>query len=283
MIFNIVTVFFFLHLIGQTFTGFCRWRHIWVVWEHNWTCRPITGGCRCPFWPVIKWVRACGAQSSQTPRRGGPVNDLWGGHRVTRSLRGQWASSWCWGGIGWACLLPKFGKFCLLLFYQIFQAIKPQRKKTTIMQRVLLGWWLLQLTVKMLANLRLTINIFSLSSTDLFLKVISILQLTVKICQILRHTAKLLVVLRITVNPIETLHEFRILFCDKEYEGKLPNYLIFPTPRGYPVNFCSLYQGYALGEGWEERDNDDFRTHWRITRNMVPLHVRFTSKLQIVV
>ena len=151
------------------------------------------------------------------------------------------------------------------------------------MQRVLLGWWLLQLTVKMLANLRLTINTFSLSSTDLFLKVISILQLTVKICQILRHTAKLLVVLRITVNPIETLHEFRILFCDKGFEGKLPNYLIFPTPRGYPVNFCSLYQGYALGEGWEERDNDDFRTHWRITRNMVPLHVRFTSKLQIVV
>ena len=117
MIFNIVTVFFFLHLIGQTFTGFCRWRHIWMVWEHNWTCRPITGGCRCPFWPVIKWVRACGAQSSQTPRQGGPVNDLWGGYRVTRSLRGQWASSWCWGGIGWACLLPKFGKFCLLLFY----------------------------------------------------------------------------------------------------------------------------------------------------------------------
>ena len=101
----------------------------------------------------------------------------------------------------------------------------------------------------MLANLRLTVNTFSLLSTDLFLKVISILQLTVKICQILRHTAKLLVVLRITVNPIETLHEFRILFCDKEYEGKLPNYLIFPTPRGYPVNFCSLYQGYALGEG----------------------------------
>ena len=102
----------------------------------------------------------------------------------------------------------------------------------------------------MLANLRLTINTFSLSSTDLFLKVISILQLTVKICQILRHTAKLLVVLRITVNPIETLHEFRILFCDKEYEGKFPNYLIFPTPRGYPVNFRSLYQGYALREGW---------------------------------
>ena len=135
----------------------------------------------------------------------------------------------------------------------------------------------------MLANLRLTVNTFSLSSTDLFLKVISILQLTVKICQILRHTAKLLVVLRITVNPIETLHEFRILFCDKEYEGKLPNYLIFPTPRGYPVNFRSLYQEYAPGEGWGERDNDDFRTHWRITRNMVPLHVRFTSKLQIVV
>ena len=105
----------------------------------------------------------------------------------------------------------------------------------------------------MLANLRLTINTFSLSSTDLFLKVISILQLTVKICQILRHTAKLLVVLRITVNPIETLHEFRILFCDKEYEGKLPNYLIFPTPRGYPVNFRSLYQGYARGGGGVRR------------------------------
>ena len=105
----------------------------------------------------------------------------------------------------------------------------------------------------MLANLRLTINTFSLSSTDLFLKVISILQLTVKICQILRHTAKLLVVLRITVKPIETLHEFRILFCDKGFEGKLPNYLIFPTPRGYPVNFRSLYQGYAGGGGGEEK------------------------------
>ena len=152
------------------------------------------------------------------------------------------------------------------------------------MQRVLLRWWLLQLRVKMLANLRLTVNTFSLSSTDFFLKVFSFLQLTVKICQILRHTAKLLVVLRITVNPIETLHEFRIyLFCDKEYEGKLPNYLIFPTPRGYPVNFRSLYQEYAPGEGCGERDNDNFRTHWRITRNMVPLHVRFTSKPQIVV
>ena len=62
-----------------------------------------------------------------------------------------------------------------------------------------------------------------------------------------------MVVLRITVNPIETLHEFRIyLFCDKEYEGKLPNYLILPPGDTQSTSIVYI-KGMLGGGGGEEK------------------------------
>ena len=59
---------------------------------------------------------------------------------------------------------------------------------------------------------------------------------------------------------------------------------LYSPPPGDTQSTSVVYiKGMLRGRGWGERDNDDFRAHWRITRNMVPLHVRFTSKLQIVV
>ena len=43
--------------------------------------------------------------------------------------------------------------------------------ETNVSRRVLMGWWLLRLTVKILTNLRLTVNIFSLSPSDIFFMV----------------------------------------------------------------------------------------------------------------
>ena len=63
--------------------------------------------------------------------------------------------------------------------------------------------WLLQLTFTILANLRLTVNIFPLWSPEFFLR-LTFLRLTVKICLLLHLAAKLLAVLQLTVKPIKT-------------------------------------------------------------------------------
>ena len=59
-----------------------------------------------------------------------------------------------------------------------------------------MGLWLLRLTVKMLANLRITVSIFPLWSPERFLT----------FSTNNGQTAKFLAFLRQTVNPIETLH-----------------------------------------------------------------------------
>ena len=43
--------------------------------------------------------------------------------------------------------------------------------ETNVSRRVLMGWWLLRLTVKILTNLRLTVNIFPLFPPDIFFTV----------------------------------------------------------------------------------------------------------------
>ena len=62
--------------------------------------------------------------------------------------------------------------------------------------RVSMGWWLLRITVKILANLRITVNTFPLFLPEVLF--------TVKICQFLRLTANFLAVLRLKVNSTET-------------------------------------------------------------------------------
>lgn len=63
-----------------------------------------------------------------------------------------------------------------------------------------MGLWLLRVTAKMLANLRITVSIFPLWSPESFF--LRFLTFSTNNGQ----TAKFLAFLRQTVNPIETLH-----------------------------------------------------------------------------
>ena len=64
-----------------------------------------------------------------------------------------------------------------------------------------MGWWLLRLSAKILALLRLSVNLF-----HYFNYLLPYLRLTVKIFQFLRLSTKFLDVLRLSVNPIKTLY-----------------------------------------------------------------------------
>ena len=66
----------------------------------------------------------------------------------------------------------------------------------------------LRLTVKTLATLRLTVNIFPLLSPKYFFYGKPFLKLTVEICQFLTPYYHIfLAVLRLIVNPTETLYQ----------------------------------------------------------------------------
>ena len=65
----------------------------------------------------------------------------------------------------------------------------------------------LRLTVKTLATLRLTVNIFPLLSPKYFFYGKPSLKLTVKICPFTPYYHIFLAVLRLMVNPTETLYQ----------------------------------------------------------------------------
>ena len=65
-----------------------------------------------------------------------------------------------------------------------------------------MGSWLLQLTVSILAHLRLTFNNFSFMVTRRFFTVTFSLRLTVRICHFLRLTAQFFAAVRLQVNHV---------------------------------------------------------------------------------
>ena len=69
-----------------------------------------------------------------------------------------------------------------------------------------MGLWLLRLTVKILANLRLTVSMFPLWSPERFLRFLTFSTNNGQNLSFFRPTAKFLAFLLQTVNPIETFH-----------------------------------------------------------------------------
>ena len=72
-----------------------------------------------------------------------------------------------------------------------------------------MGRWFFRLSVKILAILRLKVNIIPMLSPEKFLYGKFFLRITVKICKFLRLTVKFLAVLQLSVNPNKTFQKKR--------------------------------------------------------------------------